>query len=68
MNISAYYFIFVFDIDDSEKRIIRLHVKGLPPKITEKEVEDRFKSFGKVHSIDLIPHPFEGKNEYICLF
>ena len=41
--------------------MIRLHVGGLAGKINEKDVEERFRSFGKVEKVDLIPHPFEGK-------
>jgi RNA recognition motif-containing protein len=40
---------------------VRLHIGGLPAKISEKDIEDRFRSFGTVQKVDLIPHPFEGK-------
>lgn len=53
--------LFYLFLDDG-KKVIRLHVKGLPAKISEKDVEDRFKSFGQIHSVELIPHPFEGIN------
>ena len=44
-----------------ETKQVRLHVGGLPGKISEKDIEDRFRSFGTVQKVDLIPHPFEGK-------
>lgn len=43
-----------------EIKLVRIHVSGLPPKIAEKDIEERFKSFGNVQKVDLIPHPFEG--------
>lgn len=44
-----------------ETKQVRLHIGGLPAKISEKDIEDRFRSFGTVQKVDLIPHPFEGK-------
>lgn len=44
-----------------EIKMIRLHVGGLPTKIIVKDIEERFRSFGSVQKVDLIPHPFEGK-------
>ena len=45
----------------TEIKVLRLHVSGLPGAIKEIDLEDRFKSFGNVLKVDLIPHPFEGK-------
>lgn len=49
-------------------KVVRLHVGGLPGKITHKDVEDRFRSFGTVQEVDIIPHPFEGMNQNIIVF
>lgn len=46
-------------LKDSKK--FRLHVGGLAGKINAKDLEERFRSFGAVQKVDIIPHPFEGK-------
>ena len=46
----------------SISKVVRLHVGGLPGKISQKDVEERFRSFGTVQEVDIIPHPFEGIN------
>ena len=52
----------------TEVKVLRLHVSGLPGKITEKDLEERFRSFGKVLKVDLIPHPFEGISFVVSIF
>lgn len=43
-----------------DSKNFRLHVGGLAGKINAKDLEERFRSFGAVQKVDIIPHPFEG--------
>lgn len=43
-----------------DSKTFRLHVGGLPGNISEKDLEERFRSFGDVQKVEIIPHPFEG--------
>lgn len=43
-----------------ENKPVRLHISGLPNKITAQDVGDCVRSFGTVRAVEIVPNQFEG--------